>query len=45
MFPIGITSPYSRYANLLVNNVLTDVNQLWTSDLTYFHIGAQTPAT
>lgn len=32
-------SPYSRYANLLVNKTLTDINQLWTSDLTYFRLG------
>lgn len=35
------SNPYSRYPNLLVNKALTDVNQLWTSDLTYFRIGEQ----
>lgn len=33
------SSPYSRYKNLLVDKVLTDKNQLWTSDITYFAIG------
>jgi hypothetical protein len=27
-------SPYCRYKNLLVDKILNDVNQLWTSDLT-----------
>lgn len=33
------SSPFSRYKNLLVNKILTDINQLWTSDITYFKIG------
>jgi putative transposase len=33
------SSPFSRYKNLLVNKVLTDIDQLWTSDLTYFKVG------
>jgi putative transposase len=39
--PIKTTfsSPYSRYRNLLVDKKLTDINQLWTSDLTYFKVG------
>ena len=32
------SSPYSRYKNLLVDKVLNNINQLWTSDLTYFEI-------
>jgi putative transposase len=33
------SSPYSRYKNLLVDKQLNDINQLWTSDLTYFKVG------
>ena len=33
------SSPYSRYKNLLVDKKLDDINQLWTSDITYFSIG------
>jgi transposase InsO family protein len=33
------SSPYSRYKNLLVDKNLNDINQLWTSDLTYFKVG------
>lgn len=33
------SSPFSRYKNLLVGKVINDINQLWTSDLTYFNIG------
>lgn len=32
------SSPYSRYKNLLVDKVLNNINQLWTSDLTYFKV-------
>jgi hypothetical protein len=32
------SSPYSRYKNLLVDKVLDDVNQLWTSDITYYNV-------
>ena len=32
----------SRYRNLLVNKRFTDVNQIWTSDITYFKIGEET---
>lgn len=32
------SSPYSRYKNLLVDKVLSDINQLWTSDITYFKV-------
>jgi len=35
------SSPYSRYPNLLVGKVLTYINQLWTSDLTYFDVEGQ----
>jgi len=31
-------SPYSRYANLLKDVVVDQVNQVWTSDITYFRI-------
>lgn len=39
--PIKTTfsSPYSRYKNLLVGRELDDINQLWTSDITYYKIG------
>jgi putative transposase len=33
------SSPYSRYKNLLVDKKLNNINQLWTSDLTYFKVG------
>jgi putative transposase len=32
------SSPYSRYRNLLVDKKLNDINQLWTSDITYFDV-------
>lgn len=32
------SSPYSRYQNLLVDKQLDNINQLWTSDLTYFKV-------
>lgn len=35
------SSPFSRYRNLLTNKVLDNVNQLWTSDLTYFKVSEQ----
>ena len=35
------SSPYRRYKNLLVDKKLDDVNQLWTSDITYYNIGDQ----
>ena len=31
-------SPYSRYANLLKDVIVDDINQVWTSDITYFRI-------
>lgn len=39
--PIRTTfsSPFSRYKNLLVDKKLNNINQLWTSDITYFSIG------
>jgi putative transposase len=33
------SSPYSRYKNLLIDAKLDDINQLWTSDITYFNVG------
>lgn len=33
------SSPYSRYKNLLVDIKLNNINQLWTSDITYFNVG------
>jgi putative transposase len=38
--PIKTTfsSPYSRYKNLLVDKKLNDINQLWTSDITYYNL-------
>jgi putative transposase len=33
------SSPYSRYKNLLVDKKINNINQLWTSDLTYFEVG------
>lgn len=32
------SSPYSRYSNLLIDKVLSNTNQLWTSDITYFEV-------
>lgn len=32
------SSPFSRYQNLLVDKVLNNINQLWSSDLTYYEI-------
>lgn len=32
----------SRYPNLLKEKRFTDVNQIWTSDITYFQIGEET---
>lgn len=31
--------PSARYPNLLGGKVLSDINQLWTSDITYFKVG------
>jgi putative transposase len=33
------SSPYSRYPNLLIGKTLDDINQVWSSDLTYFKVG------
>lgn len=30
---------YTKYKNLLVDFKVTDVNQLWVSDITYYHLG------
>jgi transposase InsO family protein len=32
------SSPYNRYKNLLVDKTLDDINQLWTSDITYYDL-------
>jgi transposase InsO family protein len=32
------SSPFSRYKNLLVDKQLNNMNQLWTSDITYYNI-------
>lgn len=32
------SSPYSRYKNLLVDKKTDDINQLWTSDITYYNL-------
>jgi putative transposase len=39
--PIRTTfsSPYSRYKNLLIDKKIDDINQLWTSDITYYNVG------
>jgi transposase InsO family protein len=34
------SSPGSRYRNLTVNRSFMDINELWSSDITYFSIGA-----
>jgi transposase InsO family protein len=34
------SSPGSRYSNLTVNRSFMDINELWSSDITYFSIGA-----
>lgn len=33
-----IAHPSARYKNLLVNEEFTDVNQIWTSDITYYRV-------
>ena len=33
--------PWRRYSNLLIDRKLTDVNQVWTSDITYFRVQEQ----
>ncbi|MEM9831387.1 MAG: DDE-type integrase/transposase/recombinase [Bacteroidota bacterium] len=33
------SSPYARYPNLLSDRIIQGVNQVWTSDLTYFRLG------
>ena len=33
------SSPFSRFKNLLVDVKLNNINQLWTSDITYFNVG------
>lgn len=33
------SSPSARYHNLTINKTFNDINQLWTSDITYFEIG------
>jgi putative transposase len=35
------SSPYSRYRNLLNDKTLNGINQLWTSDITYFDLNGQ----
>lgn len=32
------SSPFSRYKNLLVDKQLNNIDQLWTSDITYYNI-------
>lgn len=36
------SSPYSRYPNLLTDKTLNNINQLWSSDLTYFKVEKDT---
>jgi putative transposase len=33
------SSPGAKYKNLTVNRVFVDINELWSSDITYFSIG------
>ena len=33
------SSPSSKYSNLTVNRSFVDINELWSSDITYFSIG------
>lgn len=35
------SNPYSRYHNLLINKTLNGIDQLWTSDITYFDLDGQ----
>ena len=34
------SNPSAKYRNLTVNCIFTDINQIWTSDITYLAIGA-----
>lgn len=34
-------SVFSMYSNLLANTTLTDINQAWSGDITYVHIGKE----
>lgn len=36
------SSPGSKYSNLTINRMFLDVNELWSSDITYFSIGRDT---
>ncbi len=36
------SNPSAKYSNLTVNMIFTDINQIWTSDITYLAIGADT---
>jgi putative transposase len=33
------STPGAKYKNLTVNRIFTDINELWSSDITYFSIG------
>ena len=35
----NFSSPSSKYSNLTVNRSFVDINELWSSDITYFSIG------
>ena len=36
------SSPGSKYSNLTINRAFLDINELWSSDITYFSIGVNT---
>ncbi len=35
------STPSAKYSNLTVNKIFTDINQLWSSDITYLPIGKE----
>jgi transposase InsO family protein len=35
------SSPYSRYRNLLTDKIINGIDQVWTSDITYFDLNGQ----
>jgi putative transposase len=35
------STPGAKYKNLTINKIFTDINELWSSDITYFSIGLE----
>jgi putative transposase len=36
------SSPGSKYSNLTINRIFVDIDEIWSSDITYFSIGGDT---